>query len=700
MFDTLQKEKSEHIERNQDESPEVQNSLRTSEPQNGEKTNKPLVSIHQKLPAAKAGIVTVNTLFHGETYEIPSYQREFTWGREQVEALLGDLVEAFESRIAQSNKPQYFLGALVTQVREQNDEGDIDVADKIVDGQQRVTSLMLIIAVLCKHLASSVDPSEAKEGIWQGEQKRLLGLIYRNEAEHFVLDVSGYNYYLRKLMGGSGILPDKRLGNPPFKTSALQKFEKAFEIFEAGILREVGEIDASDPESNPNLYNLAHFSAWLTEGVFMALIQDTDPYDDQRLFDRMNTRGMPLSEGEKFKSRVLSSANLESSNQASKRWQKNQDFALQSLNAAGQKGSLAVRDSREAERRLLGGWIIANLFKDCEINEEKIKLARSIELDPYDYCLKELDPQPNASRPSQLFQLLSSRFFNCVKKTKRHKAYLGAYKFVPKFAGLQHAQVTKIPFLDAAISACFMARPANHHVKRLSTLSGFVDLLAFHSMWNTRWIDKPRLKESMLAAVQTIMAGNTQTLRQELTRILGNLPPIEQSRAPSLSDTNKRWIRYFLGRMAWELEDRAFKAAPPVEYINGTGKRSPEIEHIFSKRYYDEGSAFGFSRDEIEIYRQKLGALTLLAREDNREASNKAWDQRTAIYQRSNLLTRTLLATTYGNELQISGTRTDLSFLKFEPWPSITPSAIKARQEAYTNLARDIWSTGTFLSKG
>ena len=46
-------------------------------------------------PAAKAGIVTVDTLFHGNTYEIPSYQREFTWGAPQVEALLNDLVEAY-----------------------------------------------------------------------------------------------------------------------------------------------------------------------------------------------------------------------------------------------------------------------------------------------------------------------------------------------------------------------------------------------------------------------------------------------------------------------------------------------------------------------------------------------------------------------------------------------------------------------------
>lgn len=658
------------------------------------------VSSPEDMPAAKADIVTVSELFHNHTYEIPSYQREFTWEHKQVEALLGDLVEAYESRIAQANRPQYFLGALVTQVRERNDAGNIDVADKIVDGQQRVTSLMLIIAVLCKHLSSHADQPDPETSLWRKEQKRLLGLIFREDADHFLLDVSGYNYYLRKLMGGGDKLPPKLMGQPPFKTTALQKFARAFTLFETGILREIGEIDADDPQSTADLYNLAHFASWLTESVFMALIQDTDPYDDQRLFDRMNTRGMPLSEGEKFKSRVLASARLESSRSASKTWQKNQDFALASLNICGQKGSLAVRDSREAERRLLGGWIIANHFEHCDINDQTIKLARSIELDPYDYCLNELDPQQDRAAPSQLFGLLKSNFFQCVEKTKRHQAYLGVYKFVPKYAGLQHAQITKIPFLDAAIASCFLARPARHHAKRLTALSGFVDLLAFHSMWNDRWVNKPRLKESMLAAIQAIMTGEAQSLRQDLARILGTLPPIEQAKAPSLSDTNKRWIRYLLGRITWELEDRAYKTTPNTEYINGEGKRSPEIEHIFSKRYYDEGSAFGFSRDEIEAYRQKLGALTLLAREDNREASNKAWVLRTEIYRRSNLLTRTLLAETFGNELQISGTKTDLSALKFEPWPSITPDAIKARQAAYTNLARDIWSKGTFLSQG
>ena len=659
----------------------------------------PLAAPAPVTPAAKAGIVTVDTFFHGKTYEIPSYQREFTWGEPQVKALLGDLVEAFDTRIALSAQPQYFLGALVTQVRERNEDGETDLADKIVDGQQRITSLMIILAVLCKQLASS----DGKPGIWDEEQKRLLGLIFRDDLDHFMLDVSGYNYYLRALMGGKDALPDKLPGHPPFKTTALQKFSKAFDLFEQGILEEIGDVDLKsnlDDENQPNLYNLAHFSKWLTDGVFMALIQDTDPYDDQRLFDRMNTRGLPLSESERFKSRVLSSAKLESSKQASKLWQKNQDFAVQALNTAKQRGSLAIRDSREAERRLLGGWIIASQLDIDHIDGATIKLARQIELDPYDYCLNTLDPETDRTRPSQLFNLLKSKFFRYVQKAKSKNAYLGVYKFVPEQAGLQHAQITKLPFLDAAIAACFAATPVNRHKRRLSALAGFLDILAFHSIWNQRSISSARLKETVLAATHTIMTSQVSDLRRDLARLLGPLPHIDAGHAPSLTSSNQRWIRYILGRMAYGLDARALNSRPPTEYINGVGNRAPEIEHIFSKRYYDDGATFGFRRDEIEAYRQKLGGLTLLAREENREASNKSWEERTIIYESSNLLTQTLLRTTFGNELQIKRASNDVSLLQFQPWEKISPEAIDDRTKAYTNLAREIWSTGTFLSSG
>lgn len=648
--------------------------------------------------AAKASIATVDTLFHNESYEVPSYQREFTWGAREVSALLGDLIEAYESRIALEAPPQYFLGAIVTQVRQYDEKGDLDIADKIVDGQQRITSLLLIIAVLCKHLGRRrEDPDERQP--WEDTQERLLTLIYRPDADHFVLNVAGYNYYLRKLLGGADPLPAKLTGHPPFKTTALQKLIKAFTLFEKGILSEIGEIDPDEQgRPKPNRYGLSAFANWLVGGVFMALIADTDPYDDQRLFDRMNTRGLPLSEGERFKSRVLSSANGDTSARASRLWQKNQDIALLALNTAEQSGSLAVRDSREAERRLMGGWLIASDVDLRKIDASTIKLAKRVALDPYDYCLSELVQDTDTENPASLFGPIKSRFFSLVRKIKSKKAYLGVYSFQPAFAGLQHAQIMKLPFLDAGIAACFLATPSRQATKRLRVLAAFLDLLSFQRAWNRHWATNARLEKTILSAIAIIKRTPTQDLRHHLYTLLEHMPHIDASNAPGLMPSNQRWIRYLLGRMAFFLEQKGTGTTNLTEYIDGKGNRSPEIEHIFSKRFNDDGSAFGFRRDDIEAYRQRLGALTLLAREDNRAASNRSWNERCAIYADSNFLTRTLLADSYDNQLKLQSMVRDVSNFNFEPWERITPDAIERREQAYTNVARSIWSQASFLA--
>ena len=91
-----------------------------------------------------AGKININGIFHGaRKLEVPFYQRAYVWGEEHWERLLDDL--AF---ITSTNRP-YFIGSIILK------KGVIntwDVAsDKkiVVDGQQRLTTLMLFYKALC-----------------------------------------------------------------------------------------------------------------------------------------------------------------------------------------------------------------------------------------------------------------------------------------------------------------------------------------------------------------------------------------------------------------------------------------------------------------------------------------------------------------------------------------------------------------------
>lgn len=90
---------------------------------------------------------TIRELLNGVKYSIDYYQREYKWQDKQIRELLDDLSEKFleefdeahpRSRVA--DYPRYFLGSIIISKK--------DGVAYIVDGQQRLTSLTLLLLLL------------------------------------------------------------------------------------------------------------------------------------------------------------------------------------------------------------------------------------------------------------------------------------------------------------------------------------------------------------------------------------------------------------------------------------------------------------------------------------------------------------------------------------------------------------------------
>lgn len=73
-------------------------------------------------------------------YKIPQYQRPYKWEDEQVDKLWDDIYEAYEN-----GEDNYFLGSVIT-AKPRDDEKTKYV--DVVDGQQRLTTLMVMFCVL------------------------------------------------------------------------------------------------------------------------------------------------------------------------------------------------------------------------------------------------------------------------------------------------------------------------------------------------------------------------------------------------------------------------------------------------------------------------------------------------------------------------------------------------------------------------
>ncbi|MBR0287524.1 MAG: DUF262 domain-containing protein [Selenomonadaceae bacterium] len=93
-------------------------------------------------------------------YRIPDYQRPYVWENEHVEALLTDTLEAYK----ENKNSQYFLGAIVLKVISEDEF-------EILDGQQRLTTIFLILAVIRDISDDEKLVKKCREAVFQAEDK-------------------------------------------------------------------------------------------------------------------------------------------------------------------------------------------------------------------------------------------------------------------------------------------------------------------------------------------------------------------------------------------------------------------------------------------------------------------------------------------------------------------------------------------------
>lgn len=91
-----------------------------------------------------AGKRTINDIFNGSrVLEIPFFQRAYVWGKEQWERLLEDV-----DSVCHNNEP-YFMGSVILKQQQTNTLSCYGDVRTIIDGQQRLTTLSILLKALC-----------------------------------------------------------------------------------------------------------------------------------------------------------------------------------------------------------------------------------------------------------------------------------------------------------------------------------------------------------------------------------------------------------------------------------------------------------------------------------------------------------------------------------------------------------------------
>ncbi len=217
-------------------------------------------------------------------FEIPKYQREYTWGSREWESLFDDLTE---------NDDGYFLGSIICI----NSATDSITAPKfeVVDGQQRLTTLSLLLAALYTTLNSYkylLDDDQQSDIL---QLKRKLVLRKTQSDIRVVPQVQGGNRddYMG-LLAKINIIPKR----PMPKFAGLRRIEKAYNYFKKRITTVLEDTD----DKVVAMFKILD----KVNAAILVIIEVSNHADAYTLFESLNNRGTPLTSVDLIKNLLLS----------------------------------------------------------------------------------------------------------------------------------------------------------------------------------------------------------------------------------------------------------------------------------------------------------------------------------------------------------------------------------------------------------
>ena len=236
-----------------------------------------MVKTRQPLKAAE---IPLGKLFSNDfDFVIPEYQRPYTWGTDETMQLLSDLQSALER---DTDEP-YFLGSVVLV----KDEGR--TKSEVIDGQQRLTTISLILGVL-RDLVDNPNMSRAihefleKPAVeWDDDQPSSPRLALRPRDKRF------FNEYVQTVGGTERLV---NISNNVTETDSQRAIRDNARALRA-------ELVSWDQEQLKELFKM------MGARTFMVTVSTPDLNSAYRIFSVMNSRGMPLAPSDIFKSQVI-----------------------------------------------------------------------------------------------------------------------------------------------------------------------------------------------------------------------------------------------------------------------------------------------------------------------------------------------------------------------------------------------------------
>lgn len=573
---------------------------------------------------------TVSGVFK-DFYVVPNYQREYVWGEAEVDQLLKDI----RAEQAEGADAEYFIGSIVVCPR-------VDGAFDLIDGQQRMTTLFVMLCAIRDHLTALGE--SGTESI-----KKLIA--------DTITDISGNDSFRARLdpqYEDAGDVFEKLVaGTTPAAsgTRSMKNVATAYKAARSFLTDEFG----ADPQAAKAFYG------YLVHRVKLIRIRTDSIARALKIFETINDRGIGLDAMDLLKNLLFMNTDPTQFDRLKDRWKNLTDALFE----AGEKplrflryyifATYGVTKVREDE---LYNWFVKN-EKLVGFSHDPIVFVARLQdaLGAYLNFLKGLGRDGKASSAVESISLLAGG------STRQHLILL--------LAG-RDLQAVVFDALCADTEALLFTYLVTRQTNR-----------EFEIMF-PEWAPG-------LAALRTIEEYEQfaeMTLRKRRRELSARFR--REFAVLDGSALRQYQLRYILGKLTQHVDRAAYGQSSQTSlwlsrYCDGA---NVHIEHILPQSPDEEVRVeFGEGADSPSLL-WSIGNLALAEKSINTSLGRRAFSYKRTIYPKSQfLLTRVL-----GEKPDIGQTAIDRAVAAMKPFDIWTRAEIAQRAGWLSDLAVEAWS--------
>lgn len=500
-------------------------------------------------------------LTENKKYIIPPYQRPYSWTPDNAEQLIDDIYQSYLS-----DENEYFIGSMICINKGNN-------TFEVVDGQQRLTTLSLIVSELKK----LIDFQGVKDDL----QKRILPIdVYSDETDEPRLVVRNKEHDLYKFY----ILQDKKEYKPEKPSDTEQLF-----IDNACAVRSY----LSDKEQ----VDLKKIAKYILQNVFIVFVQTDDFASSFRLFNVLNNRGLPLSNADLLKNTLFeSSASMKKdSSQIESSWSQIEDMV--GVNKLDKFLTLhKLSEKKDRDRVLQKGLDSFIESLQVDFNSDAVEMSLMLVNSAKNYTRLadiEFENLSLKRRIASLTNLATDEwippvmaFMNRMTR-KQDLTWLEFNEFVSAFEKVyMHGRIKNLVKSQREM-VCYSALVAINNDKSFSEIIEHVNQHA----------DNEGFIDSLDEDLYEPRPNQVNLIKAILLRL-------------DLEQQDESVLKTYTGRIT--------------------------IEHILPQKLTNDYWKARFSNEDHAVWLHKLGNLTLISGSKNSEAQNSDFDKKKGVYEKLN----------------------------------------------------------------